>query len=66
MLAAFFFAVGGLPLILLIDLASFAFAFCVLLFFITIPKQVQEKTYSAFDIFSFGTSCPVATADAGC
>lgn len=46
MLAAFFFAVGGLPLILLIDLASFAFAFCVLLFFITIPKQVQEKTYS--------------------
>ena len=45
MLAAFLFAAGGLPLILLIDLASFAFAFCVLLFFIVIPEQVQEKTY---------------------
>ena len=47
MLAAFFFASGGLPLILLIDLASFAFAFCVLLFFITIPEHAQEKTYSS-------------------
>lgn len=45
MLAAFLFAAGGLPLILLIDLASFAFAFCVLLFFIAIPEQVQKKTY---------------------
>ena len=45
MLAAFLFAAGGLPLILLIDLASFAFAFCVLLFFIAIPEQAQEKTY---------------------
>lgn len=46
MLAAFLFAAGGLPLILLIDLASFVFAFCVLLFFITIPEQAQEKKYS--------------------
>ncbi len=45
MMAAFLFAAGGLPLILLIDLVSFAFAFCVLLFFIAIPEQVQEKTY---------------------
>ncbi len=45
MLAAFLFAAGGLPLILLIDLASFVFAFCVLLFFIAIPEQLQEKTY---------------------
>lgn len=43
MLSAFLFAVGGLPLILLIDLASFAFAFCILLFFIAIPDQ-PEKT----------------------
>lgn len=47
MLAAFLFAAGGLPLILLIDLASFVFAFCVLLFFITIPEQAQEKKYSS-------------------
>lgn len=45
--AAFLFAAGGLPLILLIDLASFAFAFCVLLFYITIPEQVQDKAYSS-------------------
>lgn len=47
MLAAFLFAAGGLPLILLIDLASFVFAFCVLLFFITIPEQEQEKRYGS-------------------
>lgn len=45
MLAAFFFAVGGLPLILLIDLASFMLAFCVLLFFITIPEQILEEKH---------------------
>ncbi len=45
MLAAFLYAAGGLPLILLIDLASFTFAFCVLLLFISIPKQAREKTY---------------------
>ena len=47
MLAAFFFAAGGLWLILLIDLASFVLAFSVLLFFITIPEQVGEKKHSA-------------------
>ncbi len=47
MLAAFLFAAGGLSIILLVDLASFAFAFCVLLFFITIPEQEPEKTYSS-------------------
>lgn len=47
MLAAFLFAAGGLPLILLIDLASFVFAFCILLFFISIPEQAQEKKYSS-------------------
>lgn len=44
MLAAFLFAAGGLPLILIIDLASFGIAFCVLLFFIAIPEQLQEGT----------------------
>ncbi len=44
MMAAFLFAAGGLPVILLIDLASFVLAFCVLLFFITIPEQVQDHT----------------------
>ena len=47
MLAAFFYAAGGLRLILLLDLTSFAFAFCVLLFFIMIPEQMQCKTYSS-------------------
>ncbi len=42
MLAAFLFAAGGLPLILIIDLASFGIAFGVLLFFIAIPEQLQE------------------------
>jgi Bacterial protein of unknown function (DUF894). len=46
MLAAFLFSAGGLSLILLIDLASFAFAFCVLLFFIVIPEQFQDRKHS--------------------
>ncbi len=47
MLASFLFAAGGLPLILLIDLASFVCAFCVLLFFIEIPEQFSEKKGSS-------------------
>ncbi|MDE7415032.1 MAG: MFS transporter [Lachnospiraceae bacterium] len=47
MLAAFFFAVGGLPLILMIDLASFVLAFCVLLFYISIPEQIEEKKHNS-------------------
>ncbi len=34
-------------LILLIDLASFVFAFCILLFYIKILEQVQNKAYSS-------------------
>ena len=49
MLAAVLFTVGGLPLILLFDLLSFAAAFCVLLFLIRIPEQiVREKFTSPF------------------
>jgi len=44
MAAAFFYAVGGLTLILLIDLAGFGFAFCVLLFFIAVPEQSEGKS----------------------
>lgn len=47
MLAAFLFAAGGLPLILLIDLASFAFAQVLLLFFIAIPEQPRKETHSS-------------------
>ncbi len=47
MLAASLFAIGGLWLILLIDLVSFACAFCVLLFFIEIPEQRPEKKSSS-------------------
>ncbi len=49
MLASVLFSVGGLPLILLFDLLSFAAAFCVLLFLIHIPEQiVREKFTSPF------------------
>ena len=47
MLAASLFAAGGLPLILLIDLASFGCAFFVLLLFIEIPEQLSEKKSSS-------------------
>ena len=47
MLASSLFAVGGLPLILTIDLASFAIAFSVLLFFIKIPEQIEENPHSS-------------------
>ena len=43
MLASFLFAAGGLQIILLVDLLSFIFAFCVLLFFVSIPEGKQEK-----------------------
>lgn len=42
-LASFLFAAGGLQIILLVDLLSFIFAFCVLLFFVSIPEGKQEK-----------------------
>lgn len=47
MLAATLFAVGGLPLILVIDLASFLFAFFVLVFFIEIPEHIERKAYAS-------------------
>lgn len=45
MLAAFLYAAGGLWLILLIDLVSFAAAFFVLLLFIAIPEEITGETY---------------------
>lgn len=55
MLAAVLFSVGGLPLILLVDLFSFAAAFCVLLFLIHIPEQLtKEKFKSPFAEILFG------------
>lgn len=47
MLAAALFAVGGLPIILMIDLVSFIIAFCVLLFFIPIPEQIERKQHQS-------------------
>lgn len=44
MLAAALYGLGGLPLLLVIDLLSFALAFCILLFFIHIPDQLAEGT----------------------
>lgn len=42
-LAASLFAFGGLRIILIIDLASFLFAFCILLFVLQIPDDVPQK-----------------------
>lgn len=47
MLAAVLFSVGGLPLILLFDLFSFAVAFCVLLFLIRIPEQITKEKFKS-------------------
>ena len=49
-LAAAFYAWGGLKIVLAIDFATFLFAFSVLLFAVRIPeiKQEQEKKVSAF------------------
>lgn len=47
MLAAALFTAGGLSLILAIDLLSFLFAFCVLLFVIHIPEQFEQKEHKS-------------------
>lgn len=47
MLAAALFAMGGLPLILVVDLASFMIAFCVLLFLIHISEEIEKKDHAA-------------------
>lgn len=47
MLAAVLFSAGGLRLILLFDLLSFAAAFCVLLFLIHIPEQIVREKFSS-------------------
>lgn len=46
-IASFFFAAGGLKLVLLIDLTSFLLAFLVLLLFISIPEVRQEKEHGS-------------------
>lgn len=47
MLAAALYGLGGLPLLLVIDLLSFLLAFCVLLFYIHIPDQLEKKTHKS-------------------
>lgn len=47
MLAAALYGLGGLPLLLLIDLLSFAFAFSILLFFIQIPDQPEKRKHTS-------------------
>lgn len=55
MVAAVLFSVGGLPLILLFDLFSFAVAFCVLLFLIRIPERLTKENFqSPFAEIMFG------------
>lgn len=47
MLAAVIFSIGGLPLILLFDLFSFAIAFFVLLFLIRIPERLTKGNFKS-------------------
>ena len=47
MLAAVIFSIGGLPLILLFDLFSFAIAFFVLLFLIRIPERLTKEKFKS-------------------
>ncbi len=47
MLAAVIFSIGGLPLILLFDLFSFAIAFFVLLFLIRIPERLTKENFKS-------------------
>lgn len=47
MLAAALYAAGGLRVILMVDLATFVLAFCVLLFVITIPEQPERAAYTS-------------------
>ena len=47
MLAAFLYSVGGLPVILLIDFASFLCAFGVLLLVIRIPESFEEREHTS-------------------
>lgn len=42
-LTAFLFALGGLKCVIIIDLVSFLAAFCVLLFFISIPEERSDR-----------------------
>ncbi|MFL0196551.1 MFS transporter [Clostridium sp. WILCCON 0269] len=51
MLAAFISSFWGLPSIILIDLATFVFAFVVLLFCISIPEQLEKKMNNNYNIF---------------
>ena len=55
-LAASLFALGGLKILLFIDLASFVFAFLILLLVLRIPEDIQEKAekQSAFEGCSEG------------
>lgn len=52
-LSASLFAFGGLTIVLVIDLASFAVAFAVLLFYIRIPEHEYEKS----DKKAIGAGC---------
>lgn len=57
-LATAIYAAGGMPVILLIDICSFAFAFIVLLFFIRIPEErdAEERKKSVFSGCTAGFS----------
>lgn len=56
-LGAALLSLGGLELVLAIDLGSFLLAFAVLAFFIKIPEEIQQKEKSkAFDGFFGGVA----------
>lgn len=49
-LAAALLSIGGLKIILLIDLCTFAFAFITLLFFVEIPEKIDHKQHTSISV----------------
>jgi MFS family permease len=55
-LAAMLFAFGGLDVVLIVDLATFAAAFCSLLFLVRLPSVPQEKATAKESFLRSGAS----------
>lgn len=64
-LSASLFALGGLKLILAIDLCSFVFAFLILLLVLRIPEDVQQKQARKSMFAGLAASLPIAFINAG-
>lgn len=64
-LASFFFALDGLKIILIIDLSSFAIAFLVLLFMISVPENETDMENRKSVLIDFRTGVSFLTDNKG-